>query len=72
METKETQEIQYEDQLCSDIANLTAALTNLEEIDTGLMNKTKAQKVVRMKRRIFDLLYYYCECLPQLTEDEEN
>lgn len=65
---QEDQEEVMEEDVCSSVANLSAALSNLEDIDKGLMNTTDQKMFKRMKRQIFMALYYYCECLPQADE----
>jgi hypothetical protein len=60
------------DDLCSQVANLSASLSNLSEIDPQILSKVRQGKLARMKRQIFDALVYYCECLPQLIEDDKD
>jgi hypothetical protein len=63
-EEKDTEGCPEED-ITGNIYNLSAALSNLEEFDPGLMPKSKQAKLARMKRRIFNALLSYCDCLPQ-------
>ena len=72
MEDEAVGDPSFEEQLTTDIANLSSALSSLSEVDSGLMNKTKQAKLKRMKRLIFDALCYYCDCLPQLIEDDKE
>ena len=58
------------DQLTSDIANLSGALSSLGEVDSGLLNKTRQSKLAKMKRQIFAALEYYCDCLPEIDDEE--
>ena len=67
-QNEEIEEVE-EDSLCTDIANLAAALSSLSEIDSGLLNKGRQAKLARMKRLIFDTLVHYTDCLPD--EEEE-
>lgn len=66
------EEDSFDNDLCGDIANLSAALTSLSEIDIGLLAKGRQAKLARMKRQIFDSLTNYCDCLPSLTDNEKN
>lgn len=68
----EEEEIQDDDTICSDVANLSGALSNLMEIDTGFLSKKRQATLARMKRQIFDSLSYYCECLPQLEDEDQK
>lgn len=61
-----------EESLCSDVANLSGALSNLMEIDGGFLSKKRQATLARMKRQIFDSLSYYCECLPQLEDEDKK
>lgn len=62
----------FADDLCGDICNLSAALNNLQELDTDLISEARKKKLARMKRMIFDTLVLYVECLPQNLDNEEN
>lgn len=68
---EEQQEYEEED-ASSEVANLSGALSNLMELDFGVLSKKRKARLARMKRQIFDSLVYYCECLPQLQEDDED
>jgi hypothetical protein len=61
-----------EESVCGNVANLSSALSNLTEIDSELMNPEEKKKFKRMKSKIFKALYYYCECLPEITKDENT
>lgn len=61
----------FEEALTGNIANLSAALSSISEIDGGMMSKAKQAKLARMKRLVFDALAFYCDCLPQVMEDED-
>lgn len=62
----------FEESLCGNIANLSASLSSLSEIDGGMMSKAKQAKLARMKRLVFDALAFYCDCLPQVMEEGED
>lgn len=68
MSDEETEDID----LSGEIHALSASLCNLMELDPLLLNKTRQGKLSRMKRQIFDALTYYCDCLPQLEEKNNN
>ena len=61
-----------DESICGNVANLSSALSNLTEIDSELMNPEEKKKFKRMKSKIFKALYYYCECLPEITVKDEN
>ena len=76
IETNEQENLEpddgWEDNLTANISNLSMALSSLSEIDSGLMNKSRQAKLNRMKKHIFNTLYYYCDCLPQIQEDDDD
>lgn len=63
---------ELDESICGNVANLSSALSNLTEIDSELMNPEEKKKFKRMKSKIFKALYYYCECLPEITVKDEN
>ena len=50
------------------VYNLAAALSCLEEIDGGLMNKSTRETFDEIKDRIFNGLEYYSSMLPESEE----
>lgn len=54
-----------EESVCGNVANLSAAFSNLLEVDIEIMAELDKKMFKRMKRKIFKALYYYCECLPE-------
>lgn len=63
--------IEYEEDLSGEIANLSAAFSNLMEIDSSLLSKGRQAKLARMKRQIFDAVAYYCDYLPEIEKEED-
>lgn len=58
-----------------EVANLTASLSSLSEVDSALLSKTGQNKLARIKRQIFSALVFYCEKLPKEIKpqtDEED
>ena len=67
---KEVEELNdWDESVCGNVANLSAALSNLSDIDTGLMNNQEQKEFKRMRSRIFKALKIYCECLPELPNE---
>ena len=64
----EENEIDGED-VCSNIANLSSALSSLDELSTETLSDGRKKKLARAKRQIFDAMVYYAECLPELIDD---
>lgn len=62
----------FEEAISSNVANLSSALSNLSEIDPEIMSTDDKKMFRRMKRKIFKALYYYCECLPEIKENENT
>lgn len=58
--------------VCGNVANLSAAFSNLLEVDSEIMDTIDKKMFKRMKRKIFKALYYYCECLPETKADENT
>lgn len=69
-----SEEIDYsEDEFTiSAINNLAGALLSLQEVETDLLSTKRKAKLARMKRQIFDTLSFYCDCLPEIIEDEKE
>lgn len=70
-EEKEQVELDdWDETVCGNVANLSAALSNLSEIDEKLMDRTDLRKFNRIRNRIFNALVIYCDCLPEKVPDE--
>ena len=63
---------EFEEAISGNVANLSSALSNLTEIDPEIMSIDDKKMFRRMKRKIFKALYYYCECLPEIKENENT
>ena len=67
---KEVQELDdWDESVCGNVANLSAALSNLSEIDPMIMSEREQRDLRRIKSRIFKALKIYCECLPELPNE---
>lgn len=62
----ENEEIEdgWDEALCSNIANLSGALSSLEEIDPFMMGEDGTDMLRKIKRRIFKAIYLYTQNLP--------
>ncbi len=54
--------------VCGNIHALASAFTSLEEIDGAIMSAKNQKKLGAMKKNIFNALYYYSTCLPEIDE----
>jgi hypothetical protein len=61
-----------DESVCGNVANLSAALSNLSEIDPMIMSEREQEDFRRMKARIFKALKIYCDCLPELPTNEST
>lgn len=69
MEKSAEDELDLDEAVCGNIANLSAAISNLEEIDPALLSQNSQKDLKRMKQQIFKALKYYCTCLPEENEN---
>lgn len=49
---------------------LASAYTSLEEIDSALLSPKNRKRLGEMKKNIFNAMYYYSTCLPEIAEDD--
>ena len=68
----DNEETYSEEDLCSEICNLSGALSNLMDIDPIVLSDGRKRKLARMKRKVFDALVYLTEGLPEMIEDKKE
>lgn len=54
--------------VCGNIHALASAFSSLEEIDGAILSKNNQKKLGEMKKKVFNALYYYSTCLPEIDE----
>lgn len=71
--SKKDEEIEeLAEDITGNVANLSAALSSLSEVDSALLSKTGQQKLSKVKRQIFAALVFYSDQLPKEKQDEED
>jgi len=58
--------------VCGNINALASAYSSLEEIDGAIMSSKNQKKLGAMKKNIFNALYYYSTCLPEIDENTKE
>lgn len=70
-EELQEEEVEEEDEenIYDSLVSISQSYNNICEIDGALLSKQDQRKLDKMKRKLFDAMVFYVDCIPDLTDE---